>query len=112
MAKFSGKIGYAETVEIEPGVWKEQIVEHGPYYGDVLKDYNRFQSSGGVNDNINISHNISIVADPYANENFQYMKYVVYKGVKWRIQTFDIQYPKMILNLGGVYNEQQTQTTR
>lgn len=103
MAKFYGKIGYIDTVETEPGIWEEQIVER-EYYGDLTRNTSRFQQSGGVNDNINISNNISILADPYANENFQHMRYVEFMGAKWKIDNVDIQYPRIILTVGGVYN--------
>lgn len=105
MAKFYGNIGYIEPVETEPGVWEEQVVER-PYYGDLVRPMNsRFQSSGGVNDNINISNNISVIADPYANEKFQYMRYVTFQGAKWKITNAEVQYPRIILTVGGVYND-------
>lgn len=103
MAKFYGNIGYIETKEVEPGIWKEQIVER-PYYGDLIRNTSRFQPSGGVNDNINISNNISVIADPYANENFQHMRYVVFLGAKWKITNTEVKYPRIELTLGGVYN--------
>ena len=103
MAKFYGNIGYIQTVESEPGIWKEQAVEH-PYYGDLIRNTSRYQSSGLVNDDISINNNISIVADPYAYENFQHMRYVVFMGTKWKITNVEVQYPRLILTLGGVYN--------
>ena len=103
MAKFYGNIGYIKTVEVEPGVWEEQVIER-PYYGDLTRNTSRFQSSGGVNDDINISNNISIVADPYANENFQHMRYVEFMGAKWKITNVEVKYPRLILTAGGVYN--------
>ena len=106
MAKFYGKIGYVNTVEVEPGIWEEQITER-TYYGDLTRNISKFQSSGGVNDDINISNNISIVADPYANENFQYMRYVEFMGAKWKITNVEVQYPRLLLSIGGVYNGPQ-----
>lgn len=103
MAKFSGIIGFIETVEVEPGIWKPQTVER-KYYADLTRNTRLYQQTDGVNDNINISNNISIVADPYANENSQYMKYVIFQGAKWKITNVNIQYPRMILTIGGVYN--------
>lgn len=103
MAKWYGNIGFNKTVETEPGIWEETIVEH-PYYGDLVKNISRFQQSGGVNDNIVVSNSISVVADPYANENFQHMKYVEFMGAKWNITNVEVQYPRIILSLGGVYN--------
>ena len=104
MAKFYGNIGYIETVEVGPGIWEEKLTVR-PYYGDLTRNTSRFQSSGGVNDDINISNNISIVADPYANENFQHMRYAEFMGAKWKITNVEIQYPRIILTIGGVYNE-------
>ena len=105
MAKFYGQIGFAETVEVEPGLWEEQIVEHS-YYGDLTRNSSRYQTSTGVNDNIVISNNISIIADPYASENFQHMRYATYMDAKWKITNVDVQYPRIILTLGGKYNEE------
>lgn len=103
MAKFYGNIGFVDTVETQPGLWEEQPVER-PYYGDLTRNTSRYQMSGEVNDDINISNTISIVADPYANENFHHMRYVVFMGAKWKITNIDIQYPRILLTIGGVYN--------
>lgn len=103
MAKFYGKVGYIKSVEVRPGVWDNQVTERS-YYGDVTRNTSRFQSSGEVNDDINISNNISILADPYANENFHYMRYVEFMGTKCKITNVEVQYPRIILSLGGVYN--------
>ena len=104
MAKWFGKIGYAETVEERPGIWIEKIIEH-EYFGDVLRNSRRLQSSNKVNDDINISNEISIVADPFANQNFHSMRYAEFMGTKWKITDIEVQYPRLILTLGGVYNE-------
>ena len=104
MAKFFGKIGYAKTVETAPGVWKEQITER-KYYGDMTRNTRRLQSTDQLNDNINISNELSIVADPFANENFHSMRYVEYMGAKWKISDVEVQYPRLRLTIGGVYNE-------
>lgn len=103
MAKWYGLIGFAETVEISPGVYEEEITEH-EYYGDVIRDTRRLQNSSQLNDNINIANNISIVADPFANNNFHSMRYVEYMGAKWKIESVEVQYPRLVLTIGGVYN--------
>lgn len=105
MAKFYGKIGYANTVETKPGVCEEQIVERS-YYGDLIRNTRRLQSADQVNDNINISNEISIVADPYATNNFHTMRYAIFMGTKWKISNVEVSYPRLILTLGGVYNGQ------
>ena len=103
MAKFYGTIGFAETVETAPGVWMENIVDYN-YFGDIIRNARRLQSSDQLNDDINISNEISIVADPYANQNFHSMRYVKFMGAKWKITNVEVRYPRLILTVGGVYN--------
>lgn len=104
MAKFFGKIGYAETKQTSPGVWEEEITER-EYFGDLTRNTRRLQSSGNLNDNIVVANDISIVADPFANQNFHAMRYVEFMGTKWKISNVEVQYPRLILTLGDQYNE-------
>lgn len=104
MAKFFGKIGYAETKQTSPGVWEEEITER-EYFGDLTRNTRRLQSSGNLNDNIVVANEISIVADPFANQNFHAMRYVEFMGTKWKISNVEVQYPRLILTLGDQYNE-------
>lgn len=104
MAKWYGAIGYAETVETKPGVWKEQITER-MYSGDLLRNTSRFQNTDKLNDDINVLNEISIIADPYANQNFHLMRYAEFMGTKWKISNVEVQYPRLRLTIGGVYNE-------
>ena len=103
MAKWYGEIGFAETVETKPGVWVEQITKRN-YYGDVTRDSRRLQTANKLNDNVNISNQISIISDPYANENFHSMRYAFYMGTRWKITDIEVQYPRLNLTLGGVWN--------
>jgi hypothetical protein len=106
MAKFYGKIGYSTTEETAPGVWEENVTERS-YYGDLIRNTRRYQSTDQVNDDLNISNEISILADPYAYENFHSMKYVEFMGAKWKVTSVEVQYPRLILSVGGVYNGEQ-----
>lgn len=103
MAKYYGKIGYAKTVETAPGVWTEEITER-TYFGDLIRNTRRLQSSDKVNDDINIANELSIVADPYAMNNFHTMRYAEFMGARWKVSTVEVQYPRLILTLGGLYN--------
>lgn len=104
MAKFYGNVGYAISKETEPGIWEDTIQEL-PYSGDLTRNTSKYQTSGGVNDNINISNNISIVADSYAMANFQHMRYVEFMGAKWKITNVEVRHPRLLLTVGGLYNE-------
>lgn len=103
MAKFYGKIGYVMMTETAPGVWRPTVVER-EYYGDITRNLRRLESSQQVNDNINVGNSISIVADPFAYENFYMMRYVEYMGAKWKVTNVEVQYPRLLLSLGGVWN--------
>lgn len=103
MAKWHGPIGYAETVETRPGVHEDKITERN-YSGDLLQNARSLQSSDQLNDDINVVNKISIVADPFAYQNFHSMKYVEFMGAKWKITKVEVNRPRLILTIGGVYN--------
>lgn len=105
MAKFYGRIGYLQTVETSPGVWQE--VEDGDphyYYGDILNDNRRWRSGDKVNDNFTVSNRISVLADPFAFEHLNAMKWIEFMGSKWKIESVEVTYPRIVINLGDVYN--------
>lgn len=103
MAKWSGIIGFSDTAETAPGVWTEQITERF-YCGDLIRNTRRYQTADKLNDDINISNEISIVADLFANEHLCEIRYAEIYGTKWKVTGVDIQYPRLILTVGGVYN--------
>lgn len=103
MSKWFGKIGYAMTAETEPGIWEEMVVDR-EYYGDLLSDKYRRQNSGAINDNINLTSVISIIADPFAYEHCSHIAYAEIMGAKWKVTDIDIQPPRLSLTIGGVYN--------
>lgn len=109
MAKFYGVVGYIETVEVKPGIWRPQPTERR-YYGELTRNTSKFQTSGGANDNINIANEISIIADPYANQNFHLIRYVEFMGTKWDVTNVEVKYPRLILTVGGVYNGEQAKS--
>ena len=106
MNKWYGSIGYADNVEVEPGIYEDQIIEK-QYFGDVTRNIRKLQGSGEINDDLNLSNAISIVADPYAIENFYKMRYADFNGTKWKITDVEVQYPRLILTLGGVWTENE-----
>lgn len=103
--RFHGVVGYGESQETEPGsgVWEEVVTEF-PYTGDVQRDIRRTEHNEQVIGDIRPNNSISIVADQYANDHYYNMKYVVWNGVRWVVTTVQVQPPRLILSLGGVYN--------
>ena len=104
MAKWHGVVGYIKPVEVSPGVYGEEKTERN-YYGDITRNTRRWSTmSEGTNDNLTLSNQIRIVADSFATENSGYMKYVEMMGAKWKITDIEIQYPRLVLTIGGLYN--------
>ena len=103
MKKFHGPIGFVDDEMLRPGVHYDVPVEYN-YVGDVFDESYRIQNGTSVNDNIAVSNRISIVADPYARKHFHQMKYVKWMGTAWEITHVQVQYPRLVLSLGGIYN--------
>ncbi len=104
MARFHDVVGFAgAAVETSPGVWKEPIVEK-TYTGDIVQNIRRLQEGESVNDDLSLQNSASILADAYASENFFAIRYVKWMGEYWKVITVQVQRPRLILRLGGVYN--------
>lgn len=104
--RFAGVIGYATTVEgtgDRIGIDEDVIVER-MYYGDVLRNTRKYEKGDSVLDELKIDNKISVVADAYAWDNFFKMKYVQWMGALWKITNVEVERPRLILTIGGVYN--------
>ena len=110
--KFSGKVGFwQKSIMTSPGVYKPGIIEK-PYTGDIIREHRRWQAAENQqNENFTISNRISIISDLYMQKNWGSIKYVNWNGVNWKVTSIDpSSYPRIIIELGGVYNE-KTNTT-
>lgn len=108
MNKWYGAIGYISTVETEPGVWKEVVTET-KLYGDVLEQTSRWNSSNKVNDDTDITARISVMADPYAYQNFSKIKFAEFMDAMWEVKSASPKHPRLIITLGGVYSGERAQ---
>lgn len=106
MAKWYGKVGFAETRETDLDEWTEVIVER-PYPGDILSISRSMQVGSEINNDITISNKISFITDPYARQNFQNIRYVTYMGSKWRVTNVNVEYPRLTLTLGGIWTDEK-----
>lgn len=104
MARYYGIIGYGVTEKTKPGVWSNTHVTR-EVYGDIYKASSSHNKTESLNDDISISMEISFLADPYAMENFSKIKYATYIEEKWKVKSIRLQYPRIVLTLGGVYND-------
>lgn len=106
MAKFYGHIGFAAPINDErPGITYDDIVER-PYYGEVIRNVRRVQSGDTVNADLALSNQISIVVDPYLANNFYNIRYLTFMGAKWSVTNIEMRYPRMNIDIGGLYAEQ------
>lgn len=111
MAKWCGVIGFTEHREVAPGIWDDSCVEK-TYYGDMLNISQSIQTSSDVMEGIRLNNKISIAADFYAISNSHKMKYIRVYGTNWLISDANIQYPRIIITTGGIYNGgQQAEAT-
>ena len=104
--RWYGKIGYAFPEEISPGVWEDRIEER-EYRGDIVKSARRWNDNGSINGELNISNQISVLSDPYIIANFQHIRYAEFMGNFWKVTDITVQYPRLVMTLGGVYNAKQ-----
>lgn len=103
MAKYICTIGFRRDQEVHSGVWKEVISERR-YVCEVLQNIKRYETGDKVNDDLTINNRFSILADAYARQNFFAMRYLVWMGTKWKVNTVEVAHPRLLLTVGGVYN--------
>ncbi len=109
MAKFYGVIGFEDSRETRPGVFEPTVTKRS-YSGDVLRSSKRNEGAEQINDNVSISNQFSIVADKYAYNHIYGMRYIEYMGAKWKISDVEIQHPRLIISVGGIYNGYEDST--
>ena len=105
--RWYGRIGYGRSVTDNYGVTTEEIIEK-EYYGDVIRNNRRWNDSNSINGDVQISNQISILSDPFIIANFHSIRYAEFMGVLWKVTDVEVQYPRLLLTLGGEYHGGQT----
>lgn len=103
MTRFSGMIGFIVQEETAPGVWRD-VIEEKRCNGEVLQNNNRWQSSENLNDNLIVDNKFSIVLSSYIQENLGFIKYLKWLGKNWKVTKIETKRPRLILTIGGLYN--------
>lgn len=110
MAKYYGQVGFeTDYEEYAPGKWRGGLITV-PYSGEVIRNRRKTQNAGNVTPDLNVSIEISIVADPFANDNYFNIKFVEYNGARWCVTEVDPQFPRLNLILGGLYHENTSES--
>lgn len=108
--KFSGIVGFwEEEVEVSPGVWQPKRIER-KYIGELLRNNRVLQRSDTQSKNLTINNQISILSDLYARQNWHSISYVIWNGVKWDVDSVDVDYPRLTLTLGGIHHDNEINT--
>ena len=81
------------------------------YSGETFQYGNKVQPGVSENDDIVVTDRISILSDPYAREHFHTIKYVVWMGTPWNVTSVSVEFPRLILTLGGVYTGERPSGT-
>lgn len=103
MAKYSGLVGYGDQVETAPGVW-ETITESRMMKGDLIRQNADIRDSAKVNDDITLNHRVSLIGDAYAFDSYFNMKWIQIHGRRWKISSVEVQRPRLIVEIGGLWN--------
>lgn len=102
--KFYGKIGYIETVEVTNGRFEEQVIAEKDAYGDVFTYRRRLENNQQQNKDVTLSNHISVLLDPFMQDHFHDIRYVLWQGVRWEAHSIELSWPRLNITLGGVYN--------
>lgn len=102
--KYCGNIGFMSSeTQIEDGVAIQPIIDK-KYYGEVIRTSSRLQTQGKVNPDFTLNNSISILLDGYLKDNLYSIVYVEFLNHKWAVSTVEIQHPRVLITLGGLYN--------
>lgn len=103
MGKYSGFIGFAENREVEPSIWEDVITERH-YYGDIVRNVSRYNQNNTLSGENLITNSFSIMGDTFAFQNYTKIRYLTWQHTRWVVTSIEEQYPRLIMNIGGIYN--------
>jgi hypothetical protein len=103
--RFFGVVGYGESSETLPGsgIWEDVITEVN-CTGDILRDVGNPEPGENISNDLRVNNSISVVADAIAVNHFHNIKYIMWQGVRWTVDSVEVRPPRLLLTLGGVYN--------
>lgn len=103
MSKFTGLVGYVTQGETAPGVWSP-VDNPKKMKGDVLRQSSSSQNDNKVNSDISLNHRVSLLGDSYAFTNYYAIKWIELNGRKWEVASVELQRPRIIVTVGGLWN--------
>lgn len=103
--KFVGEVGFwIADVETKSGIYTDKMIERH-YTGDITRAYDKWsERNNSTTDDLRLNNQISIVGDIFALENHGSIKYVLWNGIYWKVNTIGINPPRLVMEIGGVWN--------
>ena len=102
--KYYGAIGFSETEETDIDIWETKIKEY-MYAGDINRVSTGWKTTEHLNDDISVSMEISFIGDTHALTNYANIRYATWRGTKWRVTNVHENHPRIVLTIGGEYND-------
>lgn len=106
MALFRGIIGFVENTEVEDCEW-EDVVTPRYYTGTIIKNNQQFLTADTVSGNLQITNTFSIFGDSYMFSHISNIRYLEWRGQRWIVTTVDLEFPRVNMTIGGIYNGPQ-----
>lgn len=107
--RFYGEVGYIIPVEKSRGLFVDEEIKR-LYSGEFIRMSSSWKNGEGINDDLTLGNRISIVGDPFAYEHFSSIKFVDFGGAKWKVNSIEVSFPRLILSIGGLYNGYDDET--
>lgn len=105
-SKFHDCVGYSiDQAEVSPGVFESIIVEKR-YFGDIRRMGVNSRLQSTVLEDVELTHQFSLMVDPFAYEHANDIVYIKWHGVAWSVRQVLIERPRLVLRTGGVYHGQ------
>lgn len=99
---YHGKLGFITTVDKGHGIRGKESVERY-YYGDLKRISWHRADPQAVNTGLNISNQLSIMGDPFLDENLSDLKWVEFKNKKWAVTNVEVEPPRIVITMGDLY---------
>lgn len=107
MARFSGVVGfYAGSKEVRPSIFEETYEEH-TLRGDTLRSGYSQSENQTKYDTLRLTNRVSLIGDTFSFKNYNAIRYVTLNGQSWKVTSVEIERPRLILEIGEVWNNEQ-----
>ena len=105
--KWYGEIAFSGQVETEPDSFEERLIKK-KFMGDMLRSHNINDSNTNINIDVSLSNQLSVLLDPFLQNNFHKIVYVEFMGTKWTVSSVDIQDRRLLITFGKLYVEEES----